>query len=88
MDDFGNRYEVSVIRENPEGSVVKEFDLTDKKIIDSEFYYIVPNDIIYVKPLSGRYFAINSAPYFFTFSAIAALGTLVLLIQNTRLLSQ
>jgi polysaccharide export outer membrane protein len=87
VDDYGDRFGVSVIRQTPEGSVVKEFDITDKKIIDSEFYYVMPNDIIYVKPLKGRYFAINTAPYLFAFSTIAALGTLVLLIQNTRLLS-
>lgn len=86
--DFGDRYVVSVIRKAPEGSIVMEFDITDKKIIDSEFYYIMPNDVIYVKPLKGRYFAINSAPYTFAFATIAALGTLVLLIQNTRILSQ
>jgi len=88
VDDFGDRYVVSVIRQTPEGSIVKEFDITDRKIINSEFYYIIPNDVIYVKPLKGRYFAVNSAPYMFAFSAIAALGTLVVLIQNTRLLSQ
>ena len=88
VDDFGDRFMVSVIRQTPDGSIVKEFDITDRKIIDSEFYYIIPNDVIYVKPVKGRYFALNSAPYMFAFSAIAALGTLVVLIQNTRLLSQ
>ncbi|RLD70111.1 MAG: hypothetical protein DRI98_08810 [Bacteroidetes bacterium] len=88
LDDFGDRYMVSVIRQTPEGSIVKEFDITDKKIIDTEFYYIMPNDVIYVKPMKGRYFAVNSAPYLLAFSAIAALGTLVVLIQNVRILSE
>ena len=86
--DFGDRYQLAIIRQTEQESIVKEFDITDRSIIDSEFYYVMPNDVIYVKPLQGRYFAINTAPYVFAFSAIAALGTLVLLIQNTRLLSQ
>jgi polysaccharide export outer membrane protein len=86
--DFGNRYQLTIIRQTEHESIVKEFDITDRNIIDSEFYYVMPNDVIYVKPLKGRYFAVNTAPYVFAFSAIAALGTLVLLIQNTRLLSQ
>lgn len=86
--DFGDRYQLAIIRQTEEESIVKEFDITDRNIIDSEFYYVMPNDVIYVKPLKGRYFAINTAPYVFAFSAVAALGTLVLLIQNTRLLSQ
>ncbi len=86
--DYGNSYQLSIIRQTEQESIVKEFDITDRNIIDSEFYYVVPNDVIYVKPLKGRYFAINTAPYVFAFSAVAAVGTLVLLIQNTRLLSQ
>jgi len=86
--DFGNRYTLSVIRKTNEKSVVKEFDITDRNIIDSEFYYVLPGDVIYVKPMKGRYFAITTAPYMFAFSAIAALGTLIVLIQNTRLISQ
>ena len=86
--DVGERYTLAIIRQTEQESIVKEFDITDRNIIDSEFYYVMPNDVIYVKPLKGRYFAINTAPYVFAFSAIAALGTLVLLIQNTRILSQ
>lgn len=88
VDDFSDRFMVSIIRETEGESIVKEFDITDREIIDSEFYYVMPNDVIYVKPTSGRYFAINTAPYLFAFSLIASLGTLVLLIQNTRLLTQ
>ena len=86
--DFGDRYTLAIIRTTERESIVMEFDITDRKIIDSEFYYVMPNDVIYVKPADGRYFQVNTAPYVFAFSAIAALGTLVLLIQNTRLLSQ
>jgi len=86
--DFGDRYTLAIIRQTDEKSLVKEFDITDKNIIDSEFYYVLPGDVIYVKPMKGRYFAVNTAPFLFAFSAIAAIGTLIVLIQNTRLLSQ
>lgn len=63
VDVFGDRYKVSVIRKSMEGSVVTTFDITDKNIIDTEFYYIQPNDVVYVKPLKGKFFAIDTFPW-------------------------
>jgi polysaccharide export outer membrane protein len=80
--DFGNRYEVSLIRQTNGESIIKEFDITDKKIVDSEFYYVLPNDVIYVKPVKGRFFDINTAPYTFTLTTITAAISLFILIQN------
>ena len=40
--------EVKIIRQTEKGTVVKTFDIRTKSIIDSEFYYIQPNDVIYV----------------------------------------
>lgn len=44
----GNRKKVTLVRQTKDGSVVKEFDLRTKDIVDSEFFYIQPNDVIYV----------------------------------------
>lgn len=63
VDVYGDRYEVSVIRKSSEGSVVTTFDITDKNIIDTEFYYIQPNDVVYVKPMKGKFFAIETFPW-------------------------
>lgn len=60
---LSSRYNVSIIRSSPEGSEVKEFDLRDRNIIDSEYYYIMPNDVIYVKPMKGRFWAFSEFPY-------------------------
>ena len=63
IGDYGNRYKVQIIRPTPEGSVIKEFDLTDRTLVDSEFYYIMPNDVIYVEPMKGKFFAMNQFPW-------------------------
>lgn len=86
--DYSDRYELSIIRQSPEGSIVKEFNITDRNIIDSEFYYVLPNDVIYVKPLKGRFFAINTAPYTFALTTITAAISLFVLIQNNIFLRQ
>ena len=70
VDVYGDRYTVSIIRSTTEGSIVKEFDLTDRNIIDSEFYYILPNDVVYVKPMKGKFFAMATFPFTLIFAAI------------------
>ena len=59
--DYGNRQKIQLIRPSLYGPVVKEFSLSDRSILASEYYYIMPNDIIYVKPMKGRTFSMNSS---------------------------
>lgn len=49
LTDWGNRKNVKVIREFPEGKHLAEIDLTDPNVITSPYYYILPHDIIYVE---------------------------------------
>jgi len=70
IDDFGNRYKVKIIRQTSEGSVVKEFNILDEKILDSEFYYVMPNDVIYAEPMKGKFFGMNYFPLGMALSAI------------------
>lgn len=87
VDEFSDRYEISIIRETEGKSIIKEFNITDRNIVDSEFYYIMPNDVIYVKPMKGRWFALNTAPYTFALAVIGTLTTVFILIQNTVLIN-
>ena len=49
VTDWGNYQEVMLIRETPEGKLVAYIDLLDPTLIDSPYYYILPNDVLYVK---------------------------------------
>jgi polysaccharide export outer membrane protein len=71
VGDFGNRYSVQIIRPTPDGSVVKDFDLTDKSLVDSEFFYVMPNDVIYVEAMKGKFFAMNEFPFALILSTIS-----------------
>ena len=70
LGEYGNRQRVQVIRQVEGKPVVSEFSLTDRKILFSEFYYVMPNDVIYVMPLKGRFFQMNSFPYTLIISTI------------------
>lgn len=50
----GNRKDVLVIRQYPQGQKIHHIDLTDIVAMQSPYYYILPNDLIYVKPLKQK----------------------------------
>lgn len=49
-----NRQEVLLIRQYPGGQKMHVLDLTQEDIVDSEFYFIHPNDQLYAPPLKVR----------------------------------
>ena len=54
VTDVGNRREVKIIRQYPQGQQIHVLDLTDKNVMNSPYYYIQPNDMIYVMPLKQK----------------------------------
>jgi polysaccharide export outer membrane protein len=48
---LGNRKDVIIIRQLPTGTEMYSVDLTDISVMNSPYYYLQPNDFIYVKPL-------------------------------------
>jgi polysaccharide export outer membrane protein len=61
IGDFGDRSKVRIIRESEGQTKVKVFDVRSADIVNSEFYYIEPNDVIYIQRIKGQSFGINSA---------------------------
>jgi len=70
LSDFSNRQMVQVIRQTQGGNIIREFSLTDRSIMSSEFFYVMPNDVIYAKPMKGRIFQMNAFPYTVILSTI------------------
>ena len=60
IGDFGDRSKVRIVREKEGVTQIKEFDVRSEDIINSEFYYIEPNDVIYIQRIKGQSFGINS----------------------------
>ena len=50
----GDRKSVAIIRQFPHGTEIHTIDLTDVKAMESPYYYLQPNDYIYVKPLPQK----------------------------------
>ncbi len=73
LGEFSNRQKVQLIRPSPYGPVIKEFSLNDRSILKSEFFYILPNDIIYAQPMKGKTFQMNSSIYSLFLSSITTI---------------
>ena len=77
--DFGDRSKVRIIRRESDGTtLIRTFDLRSSTVINSEFYYIQPNDIIYVQPLGRRFLGLSSfSSIFAIMTTVASLGFLI-----------
>ena len=60
IGDFGDRSRVRIVRETEGMTQIKEFDVRSEDMINSEYYYIEPNDVIYIQRIKGQSFGINS----------------------------
>lgn len=81
LGDFANRRKIKLIRQSKKGSKIHMLNLTDQNILESDYFYLMPNDIIYVEPLRGKQFTFANFPYSVIFSGIS---TLILLLNFTK----
>ena len=61
VGDWSDRSKVRIVREIEGKTQVIMFDVRSKDIINSEYYYVEPNDVIYVQQLRGKAFGISNA---------------------------
>lgn len=62
----GDYKEVRIIRETEKGTEVLEFDIRPASIINSKYYYIYPNDIIYVQRNPASFYKVDNYSSFIT----------------------
>jgi len=77
----GDRKAVTVMRQTPTGLEMHDIDLTDIKATQSPYFYVQPNDYIYIKPLPQKSWGTGK-------TGIESLGTIitVLTLVTTTLL--
>jgi polysaccharide export outer membrane protein len=78
----GDMRDVMLIRQYPEGQQIHHLDLTDVNIMNSPYYYIQPNDMIYVKPLKVKTLGTGTT----AMQALQSIVTLISLATTTIVL--
>ena len=73
LTDLANRHNVKIIRHLNGEKNVTTIDLTSSEVLTSQYYYILPNDVIYVEPSHKFY---ESKGMTITATLIGAFSTL------------
>jgi polysaccharide export outer membrane protein len=73
ITDYGNRKNVLIVRPTKEGSHTYRINLQDKNLLQSEGYFLLPNDIVIVEPFKSKPFRLNIPTISLALSSISTL---------------
>ena len=78
-NEFADKSHVTLLRQSERGVQALYVDLSDTKVLSSEYYYLLPNDIVYVPALTARPGRMNLELFGVVLSAI----TVAMLVVNS-----
>ena len=81
ITNYGNRKHVLVLRPAKTGTATYHIDLQDKNLLQSEAYFLLPNDIVIVEPIKSKPFQLNIPTMALVLSTISTLILVVSFIQ-------
>jgi polysaccharide biosynthesis/export protein len=73
MTELANRKKVRLIRRENNQNKIYTIDMTSSNMLASEFYYLRPDDVVYVEPLRYKVVKVNSPTLSLGFSALSIL---------------
>lgn len=79
LNVYGKR-EITLLRESNNSYNVIKINLNDKNLVSNDFFYLLPNDIIYVEPHKAKSFGANTVPV--VFSTLLSSFSIILIIFN------
>jgi polysaccharide export outer membrane protein len=74
--DFGNRKKVKLIRRIGTDTKTIMLDLNKPDFLGSEYYFIQPNDLIYIEPIKAKAFDVGSQSVGIVLSVISTAALL------------
>jgi len=82
VTNFAKNESVKIVRRTDNGSEIVTVNIGDADILSSPYYYLKPNDIIYVEPLKFKQWGFTSFPYSTVMSIISLAVTVTTLAIN------
>ena len=73
----GNRTQIKLIKQSEPENIIN-IDITNKTILQSDYFYLSPGDIIYVKPNRSKFFGTNPFPFA---TVVSSITTLILILN-------
>lgn len=78
---YADRSRIRILRETGNGSQIKTFDIRSVDIINSEYYYLEPNDVIFIQPLKEQFFGVST--FWMALSTIVTTYSFGLIVYKT-----
>jgi len=82
MTDYGNKENVLILRKMEGGTKTFKLDLTDRALLTSQQFYLMPDDIIIAEPLKNKSFQLGVRDYTLILTTITSTLTMFLLIAT------
>lgn len=78
---YGKRRKVKIVRPTSNGTKTISVNLSDRNLIDSQDYYIMPNDLVYIEPIKAKMWGVGES---FSLALISSLLSLFLLANTLK----
>lgn len=82
ISDYGNKKAVKLLRSTKTGHEMIILDLTQEDILESPYFYLKPNDVIYIEPLTTKQFGFATFPYSLLFSTISSVILIITFLRK------
>lgn len=82
MTSYGDRERVVLIRENGDKRTTEVLNLHDANILESPYYELQPNDIIYIEALNAKSFGFDQFQWSLVFSSVSTAIAIIALLSK------
>ena len=83
-NEFADKTHVTLLRQSERGVQALYVDMSNTNVLSSEYYYLLPNDIVYVPTIKARPGRLNLEVFAVIMGAISTAAVVFSVIQNTN----
>lgn len=83
-NEFADKTHVTIMRQTDRGVQAIYLDLSSTDVLASEYYYLLPNDVVYVPALKARAGRLNLDIFLILLSTLSTAAIVYSIIQNTQ----
>jgi polysaccharide export outer membrane protein len=82
--EFGDKRHVTLMRQSDQGTQALYLDLSGTDVLSSEYYFLLPNDVVYVPTLAARPGRLNLDLLTILLSAVSTAAVVITVVQNNN----
>lgn len=83
-NEFADKSHVTLMRQSDRGVQALYVDLSSTSVLSSEYYYLLPNDVVYVPTLRARPGRLNLDLFTILLSTLSTAAVVFTVIQNSK----